>query len=151
MTKMSVNLNQVLVTNQDGCLEYYTGKEQWGLVLYNIKRILKGVLEAMKYMHFHGVVLRDIKGTKQIKCVYTYIHMNSLFSVASNVLLNMDCPCVSSDVLLCCCQTFDVKLSLSSSMVASYDSLYADGMDSRLFGHFLLDILTGKSAQGFEV
>ena len=65
----------------------------------------------------------------------------------------MDCPCVGDDVLscCCCCQAFAVKLSLSSSMVTGYDSLYADGTDARLFGRFLLDVLMGKSAQGYEV
>ena len=81
------------------------------------------------------------------------MHINSLFYVESNILINMDCPCVGDDVLSCCCcrQAFAVKLSLSSSMVTGYDSLYADGTDSRLFGRFLLDVLMGKSAQGYEV
>ena len=64
MPKMSINLKEVLTTNQDGCLEYYKGTEQWGLVLLNIKYILKGMLEAMEYMRLQGVVLKNMKGTK---------------------------------------------------------------------------------------
>ena len=73
--------------------------------------------------------------------------------VAHNVLINMACPCVGNDVLLCCCvcRTFDVKLSLSSNMVAAYDSLYVDGNDVQWFGCLLLDIFMGKSVQGYEV
>ena len=119
MTKMGASLNKVLSANRDGCLKYFTLKAQWGMVLCNMKYILKCVLKAINYIRSQGVVLKNLKGTYMYKnrliCVYKFI-----FYIASNILLNMDCPCIENDVLpcCCCCQGFAVKLSLSSSMVA---------------------------------
>ena len=57
-------------------------REQWELVLTNVKHVLRSVLKALDYMHSQGLVHRDIK--------------------ASNILIKKTCQC--TEVLYCSCQ-----------------------------------------------
>ena len=71
MPKMELSFADVLSTREGGCLKYMKvqlidRREQWELVLLNVRHILKSVLEALKYMHSRNFVHCKIKG------VYNY-------------------------------------------------------------------------------
>ena len=87
MPKMDINFRNVLSTKQHGCLKHIKmqlveKREQWELVLTNVKHVLRSVLKALDYMHSQGLVHRDIK--------------------ASNILIKKTCQC--TEVLYCSCQ-----------------------------------------------
>jgi len=62
-------------------MELVEKREQWELVLVNVKHVLRSVLKALDYMHSQGLAHKDIK--------------------ASNILIKMTCQC--TDVLYCNC------------------------------------------------
>ena len=69
MPKMDMSFKDVLSTKEDNCLKYMKmqliekGQQlTWGIVLVNVKHLLKSVLEALKYMHSQQKVHYDIKG-----------------------------------------------------------------------------------------
>ena len=87
MPKMDINFRNVLSTKQHGCLKHIKmqlveKREQWELVLTNVKHVLRSVLKALDYMHSQGLVHRDIK--------------------ASNILIKKTCQC--TEVMYCSCQ-----------------------------------------------
>ena len=108
MPKMDINFRIVLSTKDHGCLKHIKmqlveKREQWELVLNNVKHVLRSVLKALDYMHSQGLVHRDIK--------------------ASNILIKKTCQC--TEVLYCGCQQqrkFLVQIGDfdSSTMVPGY-------------------------------
>ena len=107
MPKMDINFRNVLSTKEHGCLKHMKmqlleKREQWEVVLVNVKHVLKSVLKALDYMHSQGLVHRDIK--------------------ASNILIKMTCQC--TDVLYCNCQRRKFLVQIgdfdSSSTVPGY-------------------------------
>ena len=54
-------------------LQLVEKREQWEVVLVNVKHVLRSVLKALDYMHSQGLVHTDIK--------------------ASNILIKMSCQC----------------------------------------------------------
>ena len=87
MPMMDINFRNVLSNIEHGCLKHIKmqlleKREQWELVLVNVKHVLKSVLKALDYMHSRGLVHRDVK--------------------ASNILIKKTCQC--ADVLYCNCQ-----------------------------------------------
>lgn len=64
MAKMGVDFKKVLSTHKHGSLKYLrTQRKDWGLVLLNVKYILKSVLNALHYMRSQGY-------NYAIKCMY---------------------------------------------------------------------------------
>ena len=87
MPKMDINFRNVLSTKRHGCLKHIQmqlveKREQWELILTNVKHVLRSVLKALDYMHSQGLRHRDIK--------------------ASNILIKKTCQC--TEVLYCSCQ-----------------------------------------------
>ena len=71
MPKMGVNLKNVLLANQCGCLKFLKtqlAKMQWELVLLNVKYVLKCVLHASDHMNSLGIVHNNIK--RMYVCMY---------------------------------------------------------------------------------
>ena len=110
MPKMDINFENVLPTKEHGCLKHIKmqlveKREQWELVLTNVKHVLRSVLKALDYMHSQGLVHRDIK--------------------ASNILIKKTCQC--TEVLYCSCQRGKFLVQIgdfdSSATVPSYQSL----------------------------
>ena len=68
MPNMGIDFRNVLSANSLQFLRMQ--REQWGLVLCNVKYILKCVLKALDYMQSQGVLYKGIKGM--------YVHTNNI-------------------------------------------------------------------------
>ena len=169
MPQMDCDFRQILSSKGVGCLTNFyrictKDLPKFEVGFTNIKYILHETLEALKYMHSHGYVHRDVK--------------------ASNIMLKMKCRCTP---LECRCSTkFEVKLgdfdsagtvpglgiteptdqtikfasilplgtpgyrapevSMHITLSGPYETLYTTAIDIWSFGCLALNISIGKTA-----
>ena len=101
MQKMDINFRNVLSTKDHGCLKHLKMKlvekrDQWEIVLLNVKHVLRSVLKALDYMHEQGLVHRDVKGIVVMSFVQSYgaKQLKSMAIVAKLIGLEVQLPCI---------------------------------------------------------